>query len=392
MPRNGSGQYDLPYDWNDDKANGIKVLASRMQAQDQDIANALTDSLSSDGQTPLTGNLDFNGHKCVDLVDGSDAGDSVNVSQVQTGELQFFGVSTTTPAGTNGLNYDLGPTPSITVYPDYAKFSFVCHFTCIANPIMRFGSLATKTLKKSDGANGYRALEAGDMVANKEYIGVINNDISSTDIIIENPENYSIESGPIQARTIATGIITIVKNYSSYSVDTEGAAASDDLDTINGGQDGQIIFIRSADNGRNVVVKHNTGNIFNPQNNNAATRDITLDVTTDFVLLRYSSAVAKWIVVSSSFNSFINSKTTNGYTYLPNGLIMQWGNKGSFSSSTTVTLPITFPNSALQSFCGGKTTADASSSFFSTSCTTTQLTIDSGTAASTTARWWVIGY
>lgn len=189
MPRNGSGQYDLPYDWNDDKANGIKVLASRMQNQDQDIANALTGSLAADGQTPLTGDLDFNGNKCVDLADGSDPADSVNVSQVQTGEFQFFGVSTTTPAGTDGEDYDLGPTPSITVYPDYVRFSFVCHFTCIDNPNMRFGSLATKTLKRSNGSGGYIGLKAGDIVANKEYFGILNADINSADIIIENAED-----------------------------------------------------------------------------------------------------------------------------------------------------------------------------------------------------------
>lgn len=247
MPRNGSGQYDLPYDWNDDKANGIKVLASRMQNQDQDIATALTGSLAADGQTPLTGNLDFNGNKCVDLIDGSDAGDSINVSQAQTGELQFYGVSTTTPAGTNGLNYDLGPTPSIAVYPTYTNFSFVCHFTCIANPIMRFGSLATKTLKKSNGASGYIALEAGDMVANKEYIGVINDDISSTDIIIENPEKPIINLvSSTKATTSTQGIsflpkvITIANNSGTPNTIIDFGAGVAQAD------DGSLVFTVSA--------------------------------------------------------------------------------------------------------------------------------------------------
>lgn len=186
MPRNGSGQYDLPYDWNDDKDNGIKVLASRMQAQDQDIANALTGSLAADGQTPLTGDLDCNNNKLVDLADGSDAGDSVNVSQVQTGEFQYYGISTTTPAGTDGEDYDLGPSPTFIVYPPYARFSFTCHFTCIANPNIRFGTLVTKNLVKSDGASGYIALVAGDMVADKEYICSYNEDNSATQIVVEN--------------------------------------------------------------------------------------------------------------------------------------------------------------------------------------------------------------
>ena len=44
-------------------------------------------------------------------------------------------------------------------------------------------------------------------------------------------------------------------------------------------------------------------------------------------------------------SGFTNSKTTNGYTYLPNGLILQWGYVA--TSSVTVTLPVTFPNSFL---------------------------------------------
>lgn len=188
MPRNGSGQYNLPYNWNDDKANGIKVLASRMQGQDQDIATALTGSLASDGQTPLTGDLDFNNNKAVDLADGASLGDAINVSQAQTGETQFYGISTTTPAGTDGEDYDVAAFATILAYTSYIKFSFICHFTCIANPNLRIDGLAAKTLKKSDGAGGFVNLETGDLVADNEYQCVYNEDVNSTDIIILNPE------------------------------------------------------------------------------------------------------------------------------------------------------------------------------------------------------------
>jgi hypothetical protein len=214
MPRNGSGQYNLPYDWNDDKANGIKVLASRMQAQDEDIGTALTGSLAADGQTPLTGDLDFNNNKSVDLADGSDLGDAINVSQSQTGETQFYGVSTTTPAGTNGEDYDVAAFATISAYPAYVRFSFICHFTCIVNPNLRINALATKILKKSNGASGYTALVAGDMVADKEYIAVYNEDINSTDIIIENPESAISQSNDLienlaVTTSVATNALTI---------------------------------------------------------------------------------------------------------------------------------------------------------------------------------------
>jgi len=50
-----------------------------------------------------------------------------------------------------------------------------------------------------------------------------------------------------------------------------------------------------------------------------------------------------------TISQFANSKTTNGYTYLPNGLIFQWGEAQVIPDSTGVpiTLPITFSNANL---------------------------------------------
>lgn len=48
--------------------------------------------------------------------------------------------------------------------------------------------------------------------------------------------------------------------------------------------------------------------------------------------------------------AFANSKTTNGYTYWPNGLIMQWVkgvNTTTGDSTQTVTFPLTFPTAVL---------------------------------------------
>ena len=43
--------------------------------------------------------------------------------------------------------------------------------------------------------------------------------------------------------TIASGAIAITQN--NHTVDTQGDAATDDLDTINGGTDGLVLFFRS---------------------------------------------------------------------------------------------------------------------------------------------------
>jgi hypothetical protein len=59
--------------------------------------------------------------------------------------------------------------------------------------------------------------------------------------------------------TIASGVITLTGG--NHQVDTEAAAATDDLDTINGLVAGQFVILRTVSGTRDVVIKHNTGNI-----------------------------------------------------------------------------------------------------------------------------------
>jgi len=65
-------------------------------------------------------------------------------------------------------------------------------------------------------------------------------------------------------------------------------------------------------------------------------------------VLTYNGSTSTWVASSLSAQGFTASKTTSGYTYLPNGIIMQWGITpviaGGANIQETVTFPITFPN------------------------------------------------
>lgn len=87
--------------------------------------------------------------------------------------------------------------------------------------------------------------------------------------------------------TIASGVITVT--HSRHSVDTESSAASDDLDTISGGVDGQWLVLRTVNNGRDTVVKHGTGNI-----SLAGSADLTLATTGHRLVLMYRSTGDTW--------------------------------------------------------------------------------------------------
>ena len=82
MSRNGSGVYSLPA--GNPVVTGTTIASTWANTTMTDLASALTDSVAADGQTPMTGNLDLNTHKIVNLVAGSAAGDAIEFAQFKT--------------------------------------------------------------------------------------------------------------------------------------------------------------------------------------------------------------------------------------------------------------------------------------------------------------------
>lgn len=95
--------------------------------------------------------------------------------------------------------------------------------------------------------------------------------------------------------TISSGTITVSKSH--HTVDTEGDSGTDDLVSIGGGVDGQVLVLHTESDTRSVVVKA-TGNIATPGGT-----DFSLDKTQDTIMLMYVSALSKWITLSSSNNA-----------------------------------------------------------------------------------------
>jgi hypothetical protein len=93
--------------------------------------------------------------------------------------------------------------------------------------------------------------------------------------------------------TIATGAITVTG--SRHLVDTEGGvAATDDLETINGGSSGHILLLSPAHDARTVVIKHDAvgGNI-----SCVGQADITMDDVEDFAVLLFDAAQNRWFAL-----------------------------------------------------------------------------------------------
>lgn len=123
--------------------------------------------------------------------------------------------------------------------------------------------------------------------------------------VIPGGANYTVEVGAAHklkasgkfshgtagALTIATGAITVTKGY--HAIDTEAAAATDDLDTINGGAEGDRVIVRAANAARTVVLKDGTGNL-------KLEGDCSLDNSEDTIELIHDGT--NWLEVCRSNN------------------------------------------------------------------------------------------
>jgi hypothetical protein len=115
MSRNGSGTYTLP------AGNPVvsQTIISSTWANNtmNDLASAMTDSVAADGQTPMTGPLNLNSNKIVNLATGTTSNDAINYTQFNTPTFGGAVVcsSTLTVTGATALSSTLAVTGDTTM-------------------------------------------------------------------------------------------------------------------------------------------------------------------------------------------------------------------------------------------------------------------------------------
>jgi hypothetical protein len=205
------------------------------------------------------------------------------------------------------------------------KFSAKININNTGASTLSINGLSNINIKKYNVSGVKIDLEANDLIAG-DYANLV---YDGTDFILQNPKsiyfnninikdviiNNTLNTQP-NAATISGGAIDYTG--ANMVIDTEGGAASDDLDTINGGKNGDILIIRSTANARNITIKHLGGNI-----STNTQEDITLDLSSDIVTFQFRGS--SWDMQSRSTRlDFLNSKTQNQETTnFPNGWIIK---------------------------------------------------------------------
>lgn len=77
MPFDGSGNYTRVHDWTDDRDAAIKIQASRMDAEHDDVASALNQVMLRTGVAAMTGDLDMGTNSIKSIASGTAASPSI---------------------------------------------------------------------------------------------------------------------------------------------------------------------------------------------------------------------------------------------------------------------------------------------------------------------------
>lgn len=106
--------------------------------------------------------------------------------------------------------------------------------------------------------------------------------------------------------TIAAGEVD-VQDRTYYKLHPETGTA-DDLDTINGGQDGYLVSLQIAVAGDTITLKDGTGNL-------ALNGDLVLNTVDDVAYLLYNAAEATWCVIgfNHSTGGLVDADTLQGH-------------------------------------------------------------------------------
>ena len=166
MSRNGSGTYSLPA--GNPVVTGTTISSTWANTTLNDIANALTGSVASDGQTTMSGNLPMGNNQITGLADGTLSTDAVTKGQMDTALAGYQPDITA-----NGIlkGDGAGVITAAVAGTDYAGISNVQTFTAgQRGEVTALTSASTITPNLADSNNFSLTLDTNATLANPTNI------------------------------------------------------------------------------------------------------------------------------------------------------------------------------------------------------------------------------
>ena len=146
--------------WAQDRDDGTKILATRHDTNDQDMADGINSTLEKSGSNAATGNLDIGSNRITLVADGTAKTDVATVNQIQSNGPAFQATDTGT-----ANTYVIALTPAITAYAAGQRITFKAGAASTTASTLNVNTLGTKAIKKQndqDIASG--DIESGSIV------------------------------------------------------------------------------------------------------------------------------------------------------------------------------------------------------------------------------------
>jgi hypothetical protein len=251
MARDGAGNFSLPYP---DFVAGTTIESAQADANNSDIATALTASLAKDGQTVPTANLPMGGFKHTGVAAASALTHYARADQVVASVLDYA-IDTGTATA-----YAIAPTPGILAYVVGQRFAFkATNANSGADPTLAVNTLTAGIIYWPNGDS----LAAGDIPASAQIV--------------------------VQVATVTTGTPTyhlqtlskrpLEKTLMDAKGDLITATADNTPSILSAGSNGRVLMARSADTKGLAYVPALTGIINGltyANNGSDATNDIDI--------------------------------------------------------------------------------------------------------------------
>jgi len=198
MARNGSGTYSNPYP---NFVSGTVISSAQVDANNSDVATALTQSIAVDGQSAVTANIPLANHKLTGLAVGTAATDSLSLGQAQAEAFVWCGT-----AGGSANAITLSPNPAITAYAAGQRFVWMASGSVNTGATtVAISGLSAIALQD----NGV-ALVAGNHAANKMFMGILNTTSTMQIMQVQSSgtDPLIVSSLTVSGTSLLTGVTT----------------------------------------------------------------------------------------------------------------------------------------------------------------------------------------
>lgn len=286
MARNGSGGYSLPVNTWNPATNGVSATAADWQALINDVAAAVQQSISADGQTPITGSLNMGGNRLTSLAAGTATGHSLRFEQLFSQGLSADVAAATTVDIGAQLSTLINVTGSGTITsfgtnyngPRFIRFAGVCTLTNGASLVLPGGANITTAAGDSAIAvplgnpatgwivAGYQRASGQALVSSTDFLNTTRIDVASgatVDLTASAPNTRHINitgTTTITAFTVAIGQTYFVRFAGALTLTNNASIVTQSGANITT-QAGDTCIIRSTSANTVEVLSYREGRI-----------------------------------------------------------------------------------------------------------------------------------